>query len=57
MTTNRPSLWRRIVRWFRPPTETYDSRGHHPEDGRGASLPLDPATDPRRHGGSNAIGS
>jgi hypothetical protein len=57
MTTDRPTLWRRIVRWFRPPTETYDSRGHHPEDGRTSSPQIDHATDPRRHGGSHAIGS
>ena len=51
------SLWGRVTRFFRPETETYETRR-----GRGGEPGADPAsqhygaTDQRRHGQSGAIG-
>ncbi len=51
------SLWGRIRRFFRPETETYETRqrrGGAP--GAGPASQHYGATDPRRHGESGAIG-
>jgi hypothetical protein len=56
--SEKTSVWARIVRFFRPERETYETR-----QARGGEIGADPtpqynqATDQRRHGGSGAIGS
>ena len=51
------TLWQRIQAFLRPETETYDSRKAR-ASGDIATLPeqYNAATDPRRSGGSAAIG-
>lgn len=54
-STNR-SLWQRIVRWVRPPAETYETRQVRAAGSEPLSVPFMKPTDQRRHGGSAAIG-
>lgn len=56
--TQKKSLWTRIVHFFAPPRETYDSRQPRP-DGDVHPLPEQHshAADYRRHGGSAATGA
>ena len=55
--SKRTTLWQRVKAFFRPPTETYDTRRARP-GGEMATLPeqYNPSTDPRRSGGSAALG-
>lgn len=55
--SGRLSLWARIMRVFRPPTETYETRRNHPAADRALPTQKYEATDQRRNGGSSAIGS
>jgi hypothetical protein len=54
---SKPTLWHRIKAFFRPETETYETRKARPS-GDTPNLPeqYNTATDPRRSGGSAAIG-
>jgi hypothetical protein len=55
--TEKPSVWTRITRVFRPERETYDTRRARPgEPGTGSEPHIYEATDARRYGGSGAIG-
>jgi hypothetical protein len=55
--SEKPSLWARIVQFFRPARETYDTR-----QARGGEMGKEPAqqynyaTDQRRFGNSGAAG-
>lgn len=57
MDAPRPSLWRRIRNFLRPPRETYGSRPARPPGAAGEPpAQYGQSTDQRRHGGSGQIG-
>jgi hypothetical protein len=55
--SRRTTFWQRVKAFFRPPTETYETRKARPT-GDTTTLPeqYNASTDPRRSGGSGAIG-
>ena len=55
--SKRTTVWQRVKAFLRPPTESYDTRKAR-ASGDIATLPeqYNAATDPRRSGGSAAIG-
>jgi hypothetical protein len=55
--SRRTTLWQRVKGFFRPPTETYETRKAR-ATGETTTLPeqYNASTDPRRAGGSGAIG-
>ncbi len=53
----KQSIWTRIIRFFRPERETYDTRrARGGEPGPGLTTQKYEATDSRRHGGTGATG-
>lgn len=51
------SVWTRVKRFFRPPTETYETRENHPAEQGPLATQKYEATDQRRHGGTGAMGA
>lgn len=55
--SDKNSVWMRLKRFFRPTTETYETRQARPGDpGNAPGTQKYEATDQRRHGGTGAIG-
>ena len=55
--TAKPTIWQRVVRFFVPETETYETRpARSGEPGAPLTTQHYEATDRRRHGGSADIG-